>query len=36
MKAYGVPSALNRILILNAGPHPRRGTVLLLREAIGF
>jgi acyl-CoA hydrolase len=36
MKAYGVPSALNRILILNAEPHPGRGTVLLLREAIGF
>ena len=36
MKAYGQPSALNRILILNAEPHPGRGTVLLLREAIGF
>ena len=36
MKAYGVPSALNRILVLNAEPHPGRGTVLLLREAIGF
>jgi hypothetical protein len=36
MKAYGVPSALNRILILNAEPRPGRGTVLLLREAIGF
>jgi L-lactate utilization protein LutC len=36
MKAYGVPSALNRILILNAEPQPGRGTVLLLREAIGF
>jgi hypothetical protein len=36
MKAYGVPSALNRMLILNAEPHPGRGTVLLLREAIGF
>ncbi|MFF3918508.1 LUD domain-containing protein [Streptomyces sp. NPDC001852] len=35
-KAYGVPSALNRILILNAEPDPGRGTVLLLREAIGF
>ncbi|MEV0404146.1 LUD domain-containing protein [Actinoallomurus sp. NPDC050550] len=35
-KAYGVPSALNRLLILNAEPHPGRGTVLLLREAIGF
>jgi hypothetical protein len=36
MKAYGVPSALNRILVLNAELHPGRGTVLLLREAIGF
>lgn len=36
MKAYGVPSALNRILILNAEPHPGRGTVLLLREVVGF
>jgi hypothetical protein len=36
MKAYGQPSALNRLLILNAEPHPGRGTVLLLREAIGF
>jgi hypothetical protein len=34
--AYGQPSALNRLLILNAEPHPGRGTVLLLREAIGF
>lgn len=36
MKAYGVPSALNRLLILNAEPHPGRATILLLREAIGF
>ena len=35
-KAYGRPSALNRVLILNAEPDPGRGTVLLLREAIGF
>jgi ketosteroid isomerase-like protein len=34
--AYGQPSAINRLLILNAEPHPGRGTVLLLREAIGF
>ena len=34
--AYGWPSAINRMLILNAEPHPGRGTVLLLREAIGF
>jgi LUD domain len=36
MKAYGVPSAVNRLLVLNAEPAPGRGTVLLLREAIGF
>jgi hypothetical protein len=35
-RVYGVPSALNRVLILNAEPEPGRGTVLLLREAIGF
>jgi len=34
--AYGSPSAINRLLILNAEPYPGRGTVLLLREAIGF
>ena len=36
MKVYGKPSALNRLLILNAEPQPGRGTVLLLRETIGF
>jgi hypothetical protein len=35
-KVYGRPSAINRVLILNAEPYPGRGTVLLLREAIGF
>lgn len=34
--AYGMPSAVNRLLILNAEPRPGRGTVLLLREAIGY
>jgi hypothetical protein len=34
--AYGYPSAVSRLLILNAEPYPGRGTVLLLREAIGF
>jgi hypothetical protein len=34
--AYGFPSAINHLLILNAEPHPGRSTVLLLREAIGF
>lgn len=33
---YGYPSAINRLLILNAEPHPGYRTVLLLREAIGF
>jgi hypothetical protein len=33
---YGRPSAVNRLLVLNAEPHPGRGIVLLLREAIGF
>ncbi len=36
MTAYGQPSAVNRLLILNAEPHPGRGTVLLLRDVIGF
>jgi hypothetical protein len=36
MRVYGKPSALNRVLILNAEPEPGRGTVLLLHEAIGF
>ena len=36
MQVYGQPSAVNRVLILNAEPEPGRGTVLLLREAIGF
>jgi hypothetical protein len=34
--AYGQPSAINRLLILNAEFQTGRGTVLLLREAIGF
>jgi LUD domain len=34
--AHGWPSAVNRLLILNAEPYPGRGTVLLLRDAIGF
>ncbi|MEV0661416.1 LUD domain-containing protein [Actinomadura luteofluorescens] len=36
LKAYGTPSAVNRLLILNAEFQPGRGTVLLLREPIGF
>jgi len=35
-KVYGGPSAINRLLVLNAELYPGRGTVLLLREAIGF
>ena len=35
-EVYGRPSALNRVLILNAEPEPGRGIVLLVREAIGF
>ncbi|MFJ2955688.1 LUD domain-containing protein [Streptomyces sp. NPDC087270] len=34
--AYGWPSAVNRVLVLHAEHLPDRGTVLLLREAIGF
>jgi LUD domain len=36
LAVYGMPSAVNRLLILNADPRPGRGTVLLLREAIGY
>ncbi|MGQ4386719.1 LUD domain-containing protein [Streptomyces sp. SAS_270] len=35
-QVYGVPSAINRLLVLHAEPHPGRVTVLLLREAVGF
>jgi hypothetical protein len=34
--SYGRPSAINKLLIMNAEPFPGRTTVLLLREAIGF
>ena len=36
LEVHGVPSAINRLLVLNAEPYPGRSTVLLLREAIGF
>ncbi|HEU5005427.1 MAG TPA: LUD domain-containing protein [Jatrophihabitantaceae bacterium] len=36
LRVYGAPSAVSRLLILNAEPHPGRGVVLLLREAFGF
>lgn len=32
---YGQPSAINRLLVLNAD-GPGRVTILLLREAVGF
>jgi LUD domain len=35
-QVYGQPSAINHLLILNAESRPGRGTVLLVREAIGF
>jgi len=34
--AYGQPSAINHLLILNAEPYPGRSTILLLRQPIGF
>jgi len=33
---YGMPSAVNHLLILNAESRPGHGIVLLLREAIGY
>jgi hypothetical protein len=36
LQAYGWPSAISRLLILNLEPYPGRTTVLLLREAIGY
>jgi hypothetical protein len=35
-KVYGVPSALNRLLVLSGEHEAGRGVVLLVREAIGF
>lgn len=35
-QAYGVPSAINKILIVNREYVQGRTTVLLLREAVGF
>ncbi|GHF65750.1 hypothetical protein GCM10010218_54130 [Streptomyces mashuensis] len=35
-EVYGQSSAVTRLLVLQAEPKPGRGTVLLLREAIGF
>jgi L-lactate utilization protein LutC len=36
MAAYGRPSAVNQLLILNAETRPSRAVVLLLRAPIGF
>ncbi|WP_205301953.1 hypothetical protein [Nonomuraea montanisoli] len=36
LEVYGCPSAVNRLLVLNAEHQPGRGTVLLLRETVGF
>jgi len=36
MEAYKSPSMVSRLLVLNRELIPGRGTVLLLREAIGF
>jgi hypothetical protein len=36
MAAHGWPSAVSRLLVLNAEPRSGRAIVLLLREAIGF
>jgi hypothetical protein len=36
LKAYGRPCSLHRVLVVNGEAEPGRGTVLLLREAIGF
>jgi hypothetical protein len=33
---YGRPSAINKLLIVNAEPHSGRTTVLLVRHPIGF
>ncbi|MEV6968712.1 LUD domain-containing protein [Hamadaea sp. NPDC051192] len=35
-QVYGQPSAINRLLVLNAELQPGRGTVLLIRGAVGF
>jgi hypothetical protein len=34
--AYGYPSAINHLLVINAELRPGRSTILLLRKAIGF
>lgn len=36
LAAYGRPSAINKLLVVNREPVQGRSTILLLREAIGF
>lgn len=36
LELHGWPSAVSRLLVLNAEPYPGRGFVLLLRAAVGF
>ncbi|MER6465950.1 LUD domain-containing protein [Streptomyces sp. NPDC001228] len=36
LRAYGRPSAVNRLLVLNGEHVAGRGSVLLIREAIGY
>lgn len=35
-KAYGMPSAVNKILIINKEVNPERITVILVKEKLGF
>ena len=35
-EAYGVPSGVNNILVINRVVTPRRVTAILVRESIGF
>lgn len=35
-KAYGMPSAVNKILIINKEANPQRITVILVKERLGF
>lgn len=35
-KAYGMPSAVNKILIINKEVNPQRITVILVKEKLGF
>jgi len=35
-EAYGTPSGINKLLVINREPQSRRSTVILLREEAGF